>query len=96
MGSSSSYAQQSVTIGGTDLKDNAILWLNGSGSQGLLLPTVSTTNDVSGPDAGLVVFQNSDSRVYYFNGSAWIGLGAEVSEVVMPTAYDYKVAIWNF
>ncbi|MEM6526003.1 MAG: hypothetical protein AAF693_19560, partial [Bacteroidota bacterium] len=70
-------AQQSVTIGGEQLKDNAILWLNGNGSQGFLLPTVSSTSDVSGsPDAGLLVYQTSDNRIYYFNGSSWTELGS--------------------
>ena len=67
--------QQSVTIGSEQLKDNAILWLNGNGNQGLLLPTVSSTNAISNPDEGLIVYQTTDNRIYYFNGSAWTEVG---------------------
>ncbi len=75
---SSSYAQNnSVAIGSEDVKENAVLWLNGNGNQGLLLPAVAAVGDIISPDAGMIVFQTSDNKVYYRNATDWIELGAE-------------------
>ncbi|MDH4298374.1 MAG: hypothetical protein OEV74_19005, partial [Cyclobacteriaceae bacterium] len=68
-------AQNEVAIGSSTTKSNAILWLNGNGSQGLILPVVTNKSAVSGPDKGMVVFDDSDGKVWYRNGSTWVEVG---------------------
>jgi hypothetical protein len=68
-------AQNEVAIGSATTKANAILWLNGNGSQGLILPVVTNKSTVSNPDAGMIVYDNSDNKVWYRNNSAWVEVG---------------------
>ncbi len=68
-------AQNSVSIGTDQINQNAVLWLNGNGSQGFILPIVSNTNAITTPEAGMVVFNESDDRVYYHDGTQWVGVG---------------------
>ena len=70
-----SAQNNSVAIGSTDVKDNAVLWLNGDGGQGLLLPAVAAVGDIASPDAGMIVYQTSDNKIYYRNASAWVEIG---------------------
>jgi len=70
----SATAQNEVAIGSSTTKSNAILWLNGNGSQGLILPIVSSKSAVS-PDVGMVVYDNSDNKVWYRTSSAWVEVG---------------------
>jgi hypothetical protein len=71
----SANAQNEVAIGSATTKSNAILWLNGNGSQGLILPTVSNKTSVSNPDKGMIVYDNSDNKVWYRNDNAWVEVG---------------------
>lgn len=70
-----SYAQQSVTIGGTGTNSKAVLWLVPTGGQGLLLPAVAsgsrTGMGLSTADAGMLVYDTGDKKIYYWDGSAW-------------------------
>jgi len=66
----------SVAIGSPTTKANAVLWLNGNGSQGLLLPSVASVNDIGAPDAGMIVYQTSDNKVYYRNAASWVVIGS--------------------
>lgn len=67
------YGQQSVSIGTTETKPNAVLYLKGNGSQGLIIPV--TPNHTSIEHApGLIVFNSTDGKVYRSNGSAWAPL----------------------
>jgi hypothetical protein len=68
-------AQNEVAIGSSTTKANAILWLNGNGSQGLILPVVTNKSAVSNPDAGMIVYDNSDNKVWYRNNSTWVEVG---------------------
>ena len=70
-----SWAQNEVAIGSATTKPNAILWLNGNGSQGLILPTVTNKSAVSSPDEGMIVYDNSDKKLWYRNNSAWVEVG---------------------
>jgi hypothetical protein len=65
-------AQNEVAIGSATTKPNAILWLNGNGSQGLLLPVVTNKSAVSNPEKGMFVYDDSDNKVWYWNSSAWV------------------------
>ena len=73
--SNQSKAQNEVAIGSPTTKSNAILWLNGNGSQGLILPIVTSKTAVSGPEKGMIVFDNTDNKVWYRNDNAWIEVG---------------------
>lgn len=75
---SSVYAQQTVSIGTTSTKANAILWLKATSNQGLLLPAVQSRNSftIASPDEkGMMIFDLTDNKVYYWNGSGWIETG---------------------
>jgi hypothetical protein len=66
-------AQNSVSIGTTSTNSNAVLWLNSSGkNQGLIIPIVSNKSAVT-PVAGMIVFDESEKKIYYYNGTAWEG-----------------------
>ena len=66
-----------MAIGSETTKTNAVLWLNGNGSQGFLLPAVNNAQtDISGPDAGIVAYQTSDNKIVYYNGTGWITIGS--------------------
>ena len=69
-------AQNEVAIGSATTKSNAILWLNGNGSQGLILPVVTNKSAVSNPDKGMVVYDDSDNKVWYRSNSAWVEVGS--------------------
>ncbi|TRX61175.1 hypothetical protein FNH22_03730 [Fulvivirga sp. M361] len=73
------HAQQTVTIGGTELKSEAVLYLIPNGNQGLLLPAIGNINSFNPADAGMVVFNNADNKVHYWNGSQWIEVGGGAS-----------------
>ncbi len=68
------YAQQSVSIGTDQINSNAVLWLQGNGSQGLILPVVTNRTNVTAAK-GMVVFDDSDKKVYYNSGTAWVEVG---------------------
>ena len=61
-----SYAQQSVTIGDTQTKNNAVLYLKGNGSQGLIVPIVTTLGSFG--EDGMIVFNTTDNTLYFHNG----------------------------
>jgi hypothetical protein len=68
-------AQNEVAIGSAATKSNAILWLNGNGSQGLILPVVTNKSAVSNPDKGMIVYDDSDNKVWYRSNSDWVEVG---------------------
>jgi uncharacterized protein YjbI with pentapeptide repeats len=68
-------AQNEVAIGSSTTKSNAILWLNGNGSQGLILPIVTNKSAVTNPDKGMIVYDDSDNKVWYRNPTAWVEIG---------------------
>lgn len=75
--SSTSLAQ--VAIGSTTVNTNAVLWLNSpTKNQGLIIPVVSNKTAVT-PVAGMILFDESDQKIYYHDGTAWIGpLGTSI------------------
>ena len=73
--SNKATAQNEVAIGSSTTKSNAILWLNGNGSQGLILPIVTSKSAVAGPEKGMIVYDNTDNKVWYRNDNAWIEVG---------------------
>lgn len=69
-----SLAQQSVSIGDTQTKSNAVLYLKGNGSQGLIIPIVTSLGNFH--DKGMIVFNSADNTLYYYNGTAWVAAGS--------------------
>lgn len=69
----SATAQQSVSIGTESTNTKAVLWLKGDGSQGLIIPIVSTLGNFH--ETGMIVFNSSDSKLYYYDGTAWVSTG---------------------
>jgi trimeric autotransporter adhesin len=70
---------QSVTIGKEDINSSAILWLFGNGSQGLLLPVATTSFTPAASDEGMMVYDNVNNKVMYWDGAAWIQIGGSGS-----------------
>ena len=68
-------AQNEVAIGSAVTKSNAILWLNGNGSQGLLLPVVTNKSAVINPEKGMFVYDDSDDKVWLRNDTGWVEAG---------------------
>ncbi len=71
-----SFSQNSVSIGTTSTNPKAVLWLSGT-NQGIIIPIVTNKTNVSaGPtEKGMVVFDDSDKKVYFFDGTAWNQVG---------------------
>ncbi|HYG18555.1 MAG TPA: hypothetical protein VD816_06480, partial [Ohtaekwangia sp.] len=67
------FAQQTVSIGDTQTKSNAVLYLKGNNSQGLIIPIVSSLGAFG--ESGMLVFNSSDKKLYYHNGTAWAEAG---------------------
>ncbi len=91
-----------VAIGTEQLKDRAILWLKGNGTnQGLLLPVVSNRSAFTGlnntDDKGMFVFDLSDNKIYCWNGTAWTQGGVDLNsitsaEIANATIVDVDIA----
>jgi hypothetical protein len=70
-----------VGIGTANPNSSAILSIN-STTQGILLPTMTQAqrNLISTPATGLLVFQTDNTPgFYYYNGTAWVGIGGTSS-----------------
>lgn len=65
-------ANAQVGIGTTDPHASSILELS-STTSGLLIPRVTTTqmNNISSPATGLVVYNTTESCIYFFDGANW-------------------------
>ncbi len=64
----------SVAIGDATPKSNAVLYLKSpGGNQGLIIPVVGGTGSFG--EAGMIVYNSGDQKVYFHNGSAWAALG---------------------
>src|SRR5690349_3226007 len=67
------HAQQSVSIGDTQIKTNAVLYLKGTGTQGLIIPVAPDHNSVT-KSPGMIVFNSTDGKVYSSDGTTWTAL----------------------
>lgn len=75
------YAQVAINTDGSSPDNSAMLDVK-STSKGLLIPRMNTAqrNLVDSPAAGLLIFNISTNSFDYFTGSAWIKLGATVTD----------------
>lgn len=78
------HAQQTVAIGSATTKSNAILWLNGNGAQALIIP-IGNKDAVPSPEKGMVIYNDSDGKVYYHNGTTWSQVGGGSAQTI---SYD--------
>jgi hypothetical protein len=77
-------AQQSVAIGDTNTKSNAVLYLKGNNNQGLIIPIVTALGGFG--EAGMIVYNSTDKKLYYHDGSAWNEAGGTGGSAVALTA----------
>jgi hypothetical protein len=82
-------AQQSVAIGDTQTKANAVLYLKGSGTQGLIIPIV-TSNGAFGEE-GMMVFNTTDNILYYHNGATWIPASSPQQNVSLTAGQNITI-----
>jgi hypothetical protein len=66
---------QSISIGTPNINSSAILWLYGNGTQGLLLPFATTSFTPTSADEGMMVYDNANHKVMYWDGDSWIQVG---------------------
>lgn len=74
-----SFGQNSVTIGSDQTATDAVLWLvpsGNGGNQGLVLPIVDRTGFTSPSQEGMVIYDSSDKKIYYWNGTTWLEVGS--------------------
>ncbi|MBI3220721.1 MAG: hypothetical protein HYZ44_14500, partial [Bacteroidetes bacterium] len=74
--STTSWSQVVISTTGvsTTPPSNAVLFLEGNGSQGLVIPVGDRTT-VPSPSKGMLIFDNKVNQVYYYNGTTWIAAG---------------------
>ncbi|HEY8938014.1 MAG TPA: tail fiber domain-containing protein [Cyclobacteriaceae bacterium] len=76
-------AQQSMSIGTTTVKNNAVLYLVSQGkNQGLIVPIVSNKSNVT-PDVGMVVYDESDNKLYYRDNANWVTMSGASGSVTL-------------
>lgn len=61
---------QNIGIGTNTPHASALLELN-SNNKGLLLPRLADTSSISNPVKGLLIYNNSNNRTWFYNGSRW-------------------------
>jgi trimeric autotransporter adhesin len=68
------WSQVAIGTSGTNPTPNAnaVLLLEGNGSQGLIIP-VGDRNSVATPTKGMIIFDTN--QVYFYNGSGWAAAG---------------------
>ena len=70
----SNLQSQTASIGTEQLDNDAVLWLfSPNGKQGLIIPIVTTRTGIG--KKGMVVFDGSDNKMYYHDGSNWLPVG---------------------
>lgn len=80
-----------VAIGSATPQQNAVLLLVGDGTQGLVIPTVTNRTAVSGPGKGMVVFDDSDDRIYYHDGTNWVGVGGSGAALIEIVGNNLRI-----
>jgi hypothetical protein len=86
-----SFGQQSVSIGTNEINFNAVLYLLGSGSQGLIIPVTANPSGIT-PTAGMVVFNSSDQNVYFCDGTNWALINGGVGSTDLRR---YRIGQYN-
>ena len=69
----------SVAIGSETVNNKAVLMLvSPDNNQGLMIPVVSDRNVIgaTASEEGMIVYDSSDKKIYYWNATEWVELGA--------------------
>ncbi len=71
------YGQVAIGTGSTPTPNSkAVLLLVGDGKQGIMIPIVTNKSAVAATsEKGMVVFDDSDKKVYFFDGTGWNQVG---------------------
>ncbi|MBK8078823.1 MAG: hypothetical protein IPK25_00150 [Saprospiraceae bacterium] len=83
-----------VGIGTNTPGPSAILELSSS-NQGLRLTRVPTTASVSNPVNGLLIFSESDQKLYYYNGTTWKELIHTEADPQVNSTTTNVIPLWN-
>lgn len=71
---------QSVSIGTNSINPKAVLWLEPTGGQGLLLPAIRTAERnamaLTAAEEGMVVYDVDTKQILFWNGTEWRASGA--------------------
>src|SRR5689334_865079 len=61
---------QNVGIGTTTPNASAMLEINSS-TKGILLPRVADTSSVNSPAKGLLIYNNNNNKLWFYDGQKW-------------------------
>jgi hypothetical protein len=75
------FSQQGIAIGDPTPKTNAVLYLKGNGTQGVIIPIVSTLGSFG--ESGMMVYNSTDKKVYYHDGTNWTALGGASADNIV-------------
>lgn len=94
------YSQ--IKFGGVSSINNSISIEFGSENKGLILPYTTNATNITTPIQGSIIYDSTDKKVKYFNGTIWIDLSIDNSGSVDLSLQDSldesntaKVAIGN-
>lgn len=84
----------SVAIGSEVTNPNAVLLLVGN-NQGLIIPIVAGKNSVTAgvSEKGMVIFDDSDKKVYCFDGANWNAIGGGGIDVGIPSLFNNQIFV---
>ncbi len=78
----SGYSQVLIsTVGSTTPAANAVLYLEGNGRQGLIIP-VGNRSLVQLPTKGMLIYDTNANQVFYYNGTDWATIGGGGSNLL--------------
>ena len=63
-----------IKIGGENVTNSAVSLEFGTGYKGVVLPWVTNVTSVNDAVGGTVVFDSSEGKIKYYNGSSWVDL----------------------
>lgn len=74
-------SQGQVAIGKSSVDGDGILDFENTENRGMILPWISSENEVLNPVGGTLIFDVSDKYVKYFNGISWVHLSFRAGTV---------------
>ncbi|MBK7524598.1 MAG: hypothetical protein IPI53_10725 [Saprospiraceae bacterium] len=90
-----SFAQNNNVGIGTNTPDPSAIFELSSTNQGLRLTRVPNTSAIANPVNGLLIFSESDQKLYYYNGTTWKELlNTELDPEVNSTTTNV-IPLWN-
>lgn len=89
-----SYLFSQVAIGKTMIEGDGILDFQEGTLKGIVLPWVTSEGAVTSPVGGTLIYDTSDQRVKYYNGSIWIDLSGK-SGIVDTSSQDLLTDVGN-